>query len=356
LVCRQAVGPHGETVRGWRLVQGEGLAGWVVSTDQSLIVADTWSEARHFKGVDESTGLALRSILSVPLQVKEKVIGVLQVADTETDRFNSSDLALVKPLATSAAIAIHNARLVEMLQQRTAELIERNEELDAFAHTVAHDLKSPLGIVVGFAQVLEETTSTGKAVPNNELVDYLQTIVRYGHKMSSIIDELLLLAIIRKADADMKVLDLESTVTEAKQRLSHMIKEHQAEILLADTWPTAMGYAPWVEEVWVNYISNAIKYGGQPPHIELGAMEQPDGYVRLWVKDNGPGIPLEHQGRLFTPLTRLDQTRANGHGLGLSIVRRIVEKLNGQVGVESEVGQGSVFSFTLPSSNGYEGV
>jgi two-component system sensor histidine kinase/response regulator len=100
--------------------------------------------------------------------------------------------------------------------------------------------------------------------------------------------------------------------------------------------------------VWANYISNAIKYGGRPPHIELGATAQDDGMVRFWVRDNGAGLTPEEQTRLFIPFTRLDQVQVKGHGLGLSIVRRIVGKLGGQVGVESQVGQGSVFSFTLP--------
>ena len=100
--------------------------------------------------------------------------------------------------------------------------------------------------------------------------------------------------------------------------------------------------------MWVNYLSNGIKYGGRPPRVELGATVQPDGMVRFWVRDNGPGILLEEQARLFTLFTRLDQVQVKGHGLGLSIARRIVEKLGGQVGTESEIGQGSVFSFTLP--------
>jgi two-component system sensor histidine kinase/response regulator len=120
---------------------------------------------------------------------------------------------------------------------------------------------------------------------------------------------------------------------------------------LPKTWPVALGYGPWVEEVWVNYLSNGLKYGGQPPRVELGATAQPDGQVCFWIRDNGSGIPPEAQTRLFTPFTRLDQVRAEGHGLGLSIVRRIVEKLGGQVGVKSEAGQGSVFTFTLPAAN-----
>jgi len=112
----------------------------------------------------------------------------------------------------------------------------------------------------------------------------------------------------------------------------------------------AVGYEQWVEEVWVNYVSNAIKYGGQPPRVELGAETQPHGLVRFWVRDNGPGISPEEQARLFTPFTRLDQACVKGHGLGLSIARRIVERLGGQVAVESAVGPGSVFSFTLPAA------
>jgi signal transduction histidine kinase len=109
-----------------------------------------------------------------------------------------------------------------------------------------------------------------------------------------------------------------------------------------------LGYGPWVEEVWANYVSNAIKYGGTPPRVEVGATSLPDGMVRFWVRDNGPGIAPENQARLFAEFERL-QTKAEGHGLGLSIVKRIVQRLGGQVGVESQAGQGSTFSFTLPS-------
>jgi signal transduction histidine kinase len=349
LVCWQAAGPYGENVRGWRLAAGEGIAGWVAHSGEHLIVSDTWADERHFKEVDQQTGLSLRSILTVPLRVKQDVIGVLQVADTEIDRFSAPELALLESLAGSAAIALDNARLVEALRQRTVELKVRNEELDAFAHTVAHDLKSPLSLIIGFAQVLEQDYAE---LPDEELGHCLCRIAHNGRKMSNIIDELLLLAAVRKVAIDMGSLDMASIVTEAQQRLAFMIEGHQAEIILPDTWPIALGYAPWVEAVWVNYISNAIKYGGQPPRVEAGATVQADGKVRFWVQDNGPGIPPEAQARLFTPFTRLDQLRANGHGLGLSIARRIVEKLGGQVGVESEAGQGSVFSFILPGVAG----
>jgi two-component system, sensor histidine kinase and response regulator len=105
-----------------------------------------------------------------------------------------------------------------------------------------------------------------------------------------------------------------------------------------------------VEEIWVNYLSNGLKYSGQPPRLKLGATKSGD-VIRFWVRDNGPGLSQEAIAKLFTPFTRLHKaTVEEGHGLGLSIVQRIVKKLGGEVGVESQLGVGSVFYFTLNSS------
>ena len=145
----------------------------------------------------------------------------------------------------------------------------------------------------------------------------------------------------------MRPLDMARIVAEAQSRLAYLIEEHRAEIILPERWPVALGHAPWVEEVWINYLSNAIKYGGRPPRVELGATAEADGEIRFWVRDNGLGLTPDDQVKLFTPFTRLDEVRAKGHGLGLSIVRRIVERLGGEVGVDSQMGGGSVFSFSL---------
>jgi signal transduction histidine kinase len=247
----------------------------------------------------------------------------------------------------------------EALRQYAAELKARNEELDAFAHTVAHDLKNPLNNVINSADLL---TRGDTAMLDEERQECLQTMVRSALKMSNIIDELLLLAGVRRTQVEVGPLDMAGIVTEAQLRLVHLIGDTRAEIILQDVsaWPVARGYGPWVEEVWVNYLSNALKYGGRPPRVELGADplstpltnggEEEGGMVRFWVRDNGQGLTPEDQARLFTPFTRLDQARAKGHGLGLSIVRRIVEKLGGRVGIESAgvPGQGSTFFFTLP--------
>ncbi len=347
LVCRQATGPQSEIVQGWRLAPGEGIAGWVIEHGDSLIIPDITKDKRHFKAVDQTTGLPLRSILTTPLRTKEGVIGIIQAMDVSVDFFRKTDLMLLESLAAPATIAIDNARLVEVLRQQTKELQVRNEELDAFSHTVAHDLKNPLTYVVGFAETLHDSYQT---LDDQNIEKYLLQIAESGRKMGNIIDALLLLAGVRQMKIDVKPLDMAHILDEVLHRMSYMIQESNAEIILPEQWPTALGYDLWIEEVWVNYVSNGIKYGGDPPRLRLGAEPLEDDMVYFWIQDNGQGLTPEEQERLFTPFTQLQQVKTAGYGLGLSIVRRIVEKLGGQVWVESEIGTGSTFYFSLPTA------
>jgi signal transduction histidine kinase len=245
------------------------------------------------------------------------------------------------------------AGLEQRVAERTSELEAQNAELDAFAHTVAHDLKGPVCVIIGFAEVLVRNP---EILPPKEVDESLRIILKTSHKLDRIIEELMLLAGVRKQEVVVEPLDMDQIIQEAIARLRTLVQESHAQITSIDkaSWPRALGYAPWIEEVWVNYISNAIKYGGRPPVVELGSEQQveqsPDrpAMIRFWVRDNGSGLSVEGQKRLFTPFTRLEQVRVKGHGLGLSIVQRIVEKMGGEVGVESQVGRGSKFFFTLP--------
>ena len=125
---------------------------------------------------------------------------------------------------------------------------------------------------------------------------------------------------------------MERVVANVQDRLSHMIRQQQAQIILPKVWPEALGYEPWIEEVWANYLTNALKHGGQRLCVELGASASGDGMLRFWTRDNGPGIAPEACTRLFTPYSQIGRLRSTlGHGLGLSIVHSIVEKLGGEV-------------------------
>jgi PAS domain S-box-containing protein len=241
-----------------------------------------------------------------------------------------------------------SARNVTERKQAEEERERLIAELDAFAHTVAHDLKNPLHVIGGYAEYMSLNLDK---ITKETMQHSLRSIEKVADKMDRIINALMLLSGVRKMDdVRMSALDMKRLLTETKSRLANVIEERQARITMPHRWPDALGFAPWVEEVWVNYVSNALKYGGEPPLVSVGGEIQPGAeHVRFWVRDNGPGLTQDQQDRLFTPFTRLGQIKVEGHGLGLSIVQRIVDKLGGEVGVDSAPGQGSTFWFTLPA-------
>ena len=245
---------------------------------------------------------------------------------------------------TSGRLAMAFITDITLRREALNSLKSRNEELDAFAHTVAHDLKGSISTLIGFGELLNDPEAN---LSDEQVGESADMICRVGWKMSDIVDELLLLANVRKGEVDVVPLDMLPIIHEATFRLTHKIEEFDAEITVGEYFPMAHGYGPWLEEVWYNYISNAVKYGGTPPQITLGGELTKNGFARFWVKDNGAGLSQAEQSQLFVPCS-MRTISSKGNGLGLSIVKRIVEKLNGHVDVESEVNKGSLFSFTLP--------
>lgn len=232
-----------------------------------------------------------------------------------------------------------------VVSEQFATLQAQNRELAAYAQTIAHNLKDPLSVIIGTSDAIFHISD----LTPEELRAYLQQIQSTAIEMNDMIDNLLLLSEVGDVHVPTGALDMETIISRVRARLGYMIKEYHARLRAPKTWPVTVGYGPWVEEVWANLISNAIKYGGRPPQVDLGAAVQPDGMVVFWTRDNGSGIPREAQAHLFRPFTQLGPVRTAGHGLGLSIVQRIIERLGGQVGVETEAGRGSQFFFTLPS-------
>ncbi|MRR32909.1 HAMP domain-containing histidine kinase, partial [bacterium] len=236
-------------------------------------------------------------------------------------------------------------------QQLQVEIEEREKlilDLNAFAHMVAHDLKTPLQSLAILSFMLESVLK--KLDGADEALNLTGEIRQTGQKANSIIMELLTLASLRSQDVEPTQLEMKSVIDEAIKRVSFLVDSSGAKLNVAETWPVVRGHGPWVEEVWVNLISNAVRYGGKPRVVEAGGEALPGGGARFWVRDNGIGIAPADQGKLFQDFSRLNTTQAAGHGLGLSIVRRIIEKLGGEVGVISTGvdGEGSEFWFTLP--------
>jgi signal transduction histidine kinase len=283
--------------------------------------------------LDKVKGLQLGAVdyITKPIQQEE----VLARINTHLTIHNLQQQLLAK----NTELETKNAELAE----KNVELEAKNAELDAFSHTAAHDLKNPLTHLISMSDLLMAEFSSDISPQAHQCLQYIFTSSK---KMISIINALLLLASVSKPTITMKPLDMNSVIVRVQQRLITLLEQYEGEIIVPKKWPVAVGYAPWLEEVWVNYLTNGLKYGGQPPRLEIGATPNQD-TVRFWVRDNGFGLSKEAMAKLFTPFTRLHKTAIEGHGLGLSIVQRIIERLGGEVGVESQLGTGSVFFFTL---------
>lgn len=330
------------------LSPGEGIAGWVAQHGESVLLDDANADPRHARLGDRKFQYPIRSMMAVPLRARDKIIGVLELVNNRLGSYSANDQVLAETLASSAAVAIENARLFANLRERTEELQVRNEELDAFAHTVAHDLKTPLALVMGFGEMLRDSYDL---LQPQEIEMYLNHIIDNSTRMNHIIESLLLLAGVRGMQAvQVEATDMGLIVQEVLNRLDFTLKQSNAIVTLPTEWPAAIAYGPWIEEVWYNYILNGVKYGGSPPRLELGCDTLENGYIRFWVLDNGSGLTVDPE-HLFKPMVRGTNVGGrSGHGLGLSIVKRIVERLHGQVGVESKPGRGSKFYFTLPAA------
>ena len=273
------------------------------------------------------------------------------IPDFQSRKPDMNSLELVETPMMSEAIRRDSLSDLQYSHEQLCELLSdlrtRNKELEAYDHMLAHDLKDPLTILIAAEGLVIEVPS----LTSQELKECMQQIRFTAYEMNGIINNLLLFAEVSKAEVPLEPVDMAKVVTNVRNRLSYMIKENRAKLRVPREWPRAFGYGPWLEEVWANYISIALKHGGQPPYVELGASVQPDSMIRFWTRDNGPGLPPKELLRLFKPFNKVGSVRRLGHGLGLSIVYQIVEKLGGQVGVESELGKGSLFFFTLPASS-----
>jgi len=325
-----AIGAYPPDQYGQLIKIGEGIAARALQRREPELTLDVAADPDYLK-IIEST----RAQITAPLVSGGEALGVLVLETSHPDYFTEEIFETIKLLAAGVAVAVDNA----MVYEERDHLVQ---ELESFAHTVAHDLKNPLSGIRSMAEMMMISTP-------EKIKKFAPRVYDSANQSMKIVDALLLLARVRsEGKVEMSPVDMWAAVKNVESRLSPIVEKYGARLIYPDEWPTATGYGPWVEEIWANYISNALKYGGDPPEVRLGWDAQPDQRVRFWVKDNGKGLTEAQARTLFQPFTRLDSGRAEGHGLGLSIVQRIAERLHGEAGVESAPGEGSRFYFMLP--------
>jgi len=300
------------------------------------------------KAGSESTFLKdYASQIIIPLMAESGFMGAICFATTESNRYTRDDLRIGHMLALQLSSAIRNARNFAELQVTQAELKMRVEELDAYGHTIAHDLKGPLGNVKLRAEMF--SMKFREQVPE-AATKLVAGIGQSADQMTQMVNQLLTLAKLRTGDEQFTPVNVRKVVDAALERYSHLVETKGIHVEVSEL-PDACGQAQWIEEIFANLISNAIKYMGQEnatPSITITGTSQPAA-VRYEVRDTGIGIKPEAQGSLFEMFSRVHEVPdIEGIGLGLSIVSRIITRLRGEIGVESTYGEGTTFWFTLP--------
>jgi CheY-like chemotaxis protein/signal transduction histidine kinase len=366
LVCHQATGPQREILQGWRLAPGEGLAGWVARNGESLVVGDAQADERHFSGVNQQTGLGLHSILTVPLRVKRGVIGVLQVSDTGTDRFKPTDLRLLEPLASAAAVAIENARLYEHAQQEIAERKRAEEALqeakDAaeaaseakseFLARMSHEIRTPIHAIIGMADLMLD----GELA--QEQREYLDILKSSANSLMEIVNDILDFSKIEAGRLELEEtgFDLRTIVEQAAEMLALRAQRKGLELVchIPPQVPTALVGDPGrLRQVLINLVSNAVKFtekGEIVVQVEVLADGEEDVELHFAVCDTGVGVAEDKRDMIFHAFCQADGSTTReygGTGLGLTISQQLVELMDGHIWVESHPGMGSTFHFTV---------
>jgi signal transduction histidine kinase len=346
------------SVVGTTLELGEGMSGRVAQTGAPLIVDDyrTWPGRSEQYAEDQFT-----AVVEIPLKWQDQVIGTLAIVDDVEKRvFTEDDAQLLSLFADQAAIAIENARLYEAAQQEItqrkraeeererllAELEAKNRELNSFVYTVSHDLKAPLVSLDGFSSMLQKECYDRLGEQGQHYLDRLQANVSH---MGSLVTHLLELSRIGRVVGPTVEIDVAALVREIREDLAVKLEEVEAELVIREPLPTIRADRTRIRQVFTNLIDNAVKFRSEerPLRIEVGCREE-GGFHRFHVSDNGIGIVSQYQEQVFKPFQQLE-AETEGVGMGLALVKRIVEHHGGRVWVESELGQGATFYFTLPS-------
>ncbi len=248
-------------------------------------------------------------------------------------------------LQSREEISRHAATLEEQVIERTTELTATNQQLEAFVYTIAHDLRAPLRSMQGFAAMLVEEAGTALSPTGRDFANRINKSAKF---MDALLQDLLAFSCIAQEQIQLKAVNLETSVQSVLARLEGEIQEKNGRVEIAGPWPTVLAHETTLDQVLTNLISNAVKFAapGTPPHIRLRA-EEHDGFIRVWVEDNGIGVAPYHQSQIFRLFTRLHGDKFPGTGIGLAIVQKGVERMSGNVGLESAPDQGSRFWFTL---------
>jgi signal transduction histidine kinase len=324
------------------------LAGTIFRTNQHIILNDVEQDPRHYSLVSDHVNFRVKTLLGVPMPIKDRTVGVLEAINKRNGNFDERDARLLSVTAAHAAIAINNARLLHTTQQALEKVKESNELKSNFLSLASHELRTPLGIIMGYSTLLNEDAK-------GELSEHAHQVLTAARQMRSILDEMNNLVMLKSDEMILKpqkvvmedilayacegIKDIAST---RKQNLVYAFSQEPL-VVNADIDKTAMAF--------VNILGNAIRFSHEGSDITIGVTRDGN-QILSWVQDHGIGIPVDKLQKIFEEFYQIEPPNTRhygGLGIGLTIAKGLIEAQAGKIWAESDgAGAGSTFKVLLP--------
>jgi signal transduction histidine kinase len=325
------------------------LAGTIFRENKVICLSDVQHDMRHFLAVSKLVNIEVKNLLGVPMRIQDKPTGVLEALNKRSGDFDESDADILAVIASQAAVAIHNARLVEALQDAYNDLRVADQLKTNFLALASHELRTPLGVIIGYATFLQQESP-------GELSEHAKQVLNAAMQMRALVDAMTNMDMLRSSEMIMHrlVVPVQQVLLAAYNEVKNLAeaKNQQVTLDLKDT-PFPVKCDPdKLKSAFVNLLDNAIRFTPEKGRITLGAIPQAGGGVLSWVEDNGIGIPQAELKKIFTEFYQIEPhtTRTHGGmGIGLSIAKGLVEAHGGKIWAESPgVGKGATFKVLLP--------
>jgi GAF domain-containing protein len=344
-----------EAYRAAPLRLGQGATGRAAATRMPVPVVDLLNEpelgAARIRPI--LARLGYQSLLAVPLLLEQRIMGALTVYRRETGSFAPEVVHLLQTFATQSVLAIQNARLYREIEEKSRQVEAANRHKSEFLANMSHELRTPLNAIIGFSEVLGERMF-GEL--NEKQAEYTEDILSSGRHLLSLINEILDLSKVEagRMELELATFDLPLAIDNARTFVSERATRHgiTVDLTVDERLGEFVGDERKVKQILLNLLSNAVKFTPEGGRIDLNA-RQADGSVEISVSDTGIGISTEDLATIFEEFRQVGGDYAHkkeGTGLGLTLAKKFVELHGGRIWVESEVGKGSTFTFTLPIS------
>jgi signal transduction histidine kinase len=325
------------------------LAGVVFRENRNIILSDAEHDARHYQMVSQRMNFEVKNLLAVPMSIKDKPTGVLEALNKHDGDFDESDADILAVIASQAAVAIHNARLVKALKDAYEEIRATDQLKTNFLALASHELRTPLGIIIGYASFLQDESQ-------GELSDHAKQVLNAAMQMRVLVDAMTNLNMLQSKEMVMHrlMVPIQQVLRSAYGEVKSLAdaKDHRVMLDVPDK-PIPVKCDPEkLKSAFVNLLDNAVRFTPEGGQINIGAKVQPGGEVLSWVQDTGKGIPANELKKIFTAFYQLESHTTRKHGgmgIGLSIAKGLVEAHGGKIWAESPgPDKGTTIKILLP--------